>query len=480
MYFSNAFGINVSDNEDWFNLLLNSDTAIYIDPMLVYQSDHEDFKSTQNYISSFFREAFRRVAIAKKSKNVKDRRNALIMLNFKEPFEIGFGHSRIGSQGRGIGDDFANQIFNAIVDFIELGFEDFGEYISPLEIFVEGIGPDRISDMMANLMKEDLIKYTHKICQLRNIPTKNFRINNCKFDNSQGWVYGVVKLPENPITKKPIILVPKNFLRTNAYLDREDFLEYVLHTENKIVREQASKLFTQDIDKSELIKVMKSNPDLGKSLFKEYLEMRKSEKAKPYDFLNDPDMLSYVHELIEAMVKKIDNKIEIKDKTIESLDQIVKRIIKEFKIHVESNEGYHLLFDRDGQPKDEKAAQSLFHAISRGFASNANLCLIPEAQTGKGNVDFKFATGYSKKIHVELKLARHKKLVDGVNKQIPAYLGSDDCDLAYYVVIKQLATEQFNIDRLKDACKELKIENKNIILEIVDASVETKTSASKL
>ena len=47
---------------------------------------------------------------------------------------------------------------NKMASWSDLDLEEFGEYLSPFEIFVEGIGADRISDMLANIIKEDLIK----------------------------------------------------------------------------------------------------------------------------------------------------------------------------------------------------------------------------------------------------------------------------------------------------------------------------------
>ena len=151
MFFSEAYNIQNPQEEDWFNLWLKNDTLVFIDPMLVYQSKHKDFTASYNKINKFFEEAFKRVAFAKKSKSPQMREKALEMLKFEEPSELYLGHTNYGSQGSGVGNGFARQIFDAIVDFIELGFEDFGGYISPLEIFVEGIGPDRISDIMGNL-----------------------------------------------------------------------------------------------------------------------------------------------------------------------------------------------------------------------------------------------------------------------------------------------------------------------------------------
>lgn len=482
MFFSEAYKIENPEKEDWFNLWLENDTKIYIDPMLVYQANHEDFSESYEKIGKFFEEAFRRVALAKSSKSPKIREKALEMLQFKEPSELHLGHTNYGSSGAGIGPDFARQIFDAIVDFIELGFEEFGEYISPLEIFVDGIGADRISDMMGNLMKEDLIKYTQKICKEKKINLKKFKVRNFSFDKNLGWTNKPVELPENPLYHTPIILVPKDFLRTNSYLDRDDFLEYILNMENATLRTQASRLFTQDLNKTQLIQIIKANPSLTKQLFKEYLEQRKKEPAPHYDFSNDPNSINEIPLLIRQIVGLIDTRFELKERSEESLKEFVEKVIHEFKLHAEANEGYKLLFNDDGSPRGEKIVQNLFHAIARGFCCEKKVVdITPESATGKGPVDFKFSEGYSKKIVVEIKLAKNPQLVHGLEKQLPAYMKSSDIDLGYYLVIKQMKDEKFKISNIKYKHENLKLEEgRKISLEIVDVSKENMVSASKI
>ena len=138
--------------------------------------------------------------------------------------------------------------------------------------------------------------------------------------------------------------------------------------------------------------------------------------------------------------------------------------------------------DNDNSPKGEGAAQALFWALAEhSCKENGSVEVSPEAQTGKGKVDFKFSQGYSKRIHVEMKLAGSSSLYPGLEKQIPEYLKSDDVDLAFYVVIKQLAIEENKILELKERHRKLSLpENKSILLELVDASFDTKVSASKI
>ena len=68
-------------------------------------------------------------------------------------------------------------------------------------LFEDNFGPDRISDMTANIIQDDILKYSLNIYS-KILP--------------QGWAGTTDKgsgLPKNPFTGEPILLVPKELLR---------------------------------------------------------------------------------------------------------------------------------------------------------------------------------------------------------------------------------------------------------------------------
>ena len=88
-------------------------------------------------------------------------------------------------------------------EIIELGVEDPDLFIA-ISLFEEGMGPDRISDMVTNIILEDLIAFNRRILSKLSIPTQTFEINESS-----------AQLACNPFesTKAPILLVPKDVLR---------------------------------------------------------------------------------------------------------------------------------------------------------------------------------------------------------------------------------------------------------------------------
>ena len=306
-------------------------------------------------------------------------------------------------------------------------------------------------------------------------------ISNASFDLALGWKHNKESLPINPVTKIPIILVPKDFLSTSFHLDREDFLLYSLSIENSTIRTQASRLFTSEISKKGLLEIVKQNKELMKYLLKGYIEKKEKEKAIPYDVDNDPMIINEIPRKIEEIIEGL-KEIKVDSFTFDDLKNFVEKIIKEFRFQVENNLGKAILFDDKGNPLKERISQVYFGSIGSAICRNTGglVDINSEAETGRGPVDFKFSRGYGKRIIVELKLAGNKeRLLRGLEKQIPIYLSSSEIDVAYYVVIKQISGDGVRIAELNDRHSKINLQKgKEIHIEIIDATY--KLSASKV
>ncbi len=481
MLFSEKFKINLTGDEDWFDPVLNTDTLLFIDPILVFQNELEEFSSLKEKILSFFQIAFEAVLSAKG--NLGPARNfALSTLQFKEVPEIRLGYTNYGSHGSGMGPGFARLVFDAMVDFIDLGLEDLGSYLSPFEMFVEGIGADRISDMTANIIKEDLIKYTQKICKENKIPLQKFTIKNYSYKRGVGWLPKKVELPKNPLEKGAVILVPKDFLRSETSGDEiRDFEEYLCHIENSELRQKVTRLFTGDLNKKKLRLAINRDPQTINDVFGEYMKHLEEVKRVPYDLSNDPNLLYWFVEEINKLKKRLPE-IKTEKEDFESLKNFVNSIILQFKQIVEGREGYRLLFNDDETPKEERASQILFWGIAETMCKlNTKVTFSREGQTGRGPVDFRFSKGYPNRIHVEIKLAKSTKIYPGLEKQLVTYMESDEVEFGNYVVIKLLGGDNVRAIRLQDRYDKLP-ENikKKILIKIIDAYPGEKKSASKL
>jgi hypothetical protein len=143
-------------------------------------------------------------------------------------------------KGLKIGPKTATEILSLFQDIPQIqksGFTHFEE----VQLFVEGIAQDRISDIACNLLMSFLVDYTIDECKRWSIPTAKSQIDiyNCK---SNQFVSEAVDLPVNPETSRPVVLVPKRWLRFVAWINFSDFQEHYFakHVDAERFRERVA------------------------------------------------------------------------------------------------------------------------------------------------------------------------------------------------------------------------------------------------
>ena len=125
-----------------------------------------------------------------------------------------------GHPGSGLGEKYATAIMNNALELYE-NFKD-GDTIafSLLHLLTEGIGADYIGDITAQIIKEQIYKYTEMQAKEMQIPTEIFK------DLIIGKVFSLPVHP-NPFKKRiPILFVPKSILSS---LPVDANLEYVFN-----------------------------------------------------------------------------------------------------------------------------------------------------------------------------------------------------------------------------------------------------------
>jgi hypothetical protein len=193
------------------------DRRLGIDPFLFYRSTKPEFQDAHSQLLIFFNEVLAAVASGNLSQ-------AEYLLISPEPNEIGLGYSKRGSSGRGIGPEYARQIaatFRSSPALLSRGLR----HIEELQLVCPGIGPDRVSDLTANVLKLTLIKYTQEQCRLWNIPVQcDVPISHFfDFENLR-WSDGYFELPTNPTTGGSMIFVPRRVLRILPWINYDDYL----------------------------------------------------------------------------------------------------------------------------------------------------------------------------------------------------------------------------------------------------------------
>lgn len=151
----------------------------------------------------------------------KDAIEALIAAS--ECDEVGLGTSRTRT-GKRIGQSKAEEIlaiFRRIPSYASRGLT----HIEELQFFVEGISKDRISDFACNFLKSFLIDFTIDQCNRLGIPTRDLTVPNVWDQRSRRFTDVGTSLPIDPTDNRPLLLVPKRWLRFVPWINYEDYFE---------------------------------------------------------------------------------------------------------------------------------------------------------------------------------------------------------------------------------------------------------------
>jgi hypothetical protein len=235
------------------------DLALGIDPFLLFKSKDPILSDMHSAILGAFNHG---VDLIRKGQ-ASEVRN---LFNFPEVAEIGLGYTKKGKRGSGIGVFLAELITETLVGSPAL-LERGVRHIEELQLVSLGIGPDRVSDMAANLLKQFLIEYTQKQCEIWRIPLSSGVPVEHIFDhNGVSWFDGYFDLPVSPYDGSPILLVPRRIVRTLPWINYDDFfrMEFSAYLRAKRVRRRLTNktkpLFNQHakFDKPQVVSLARS------------------------------------------------------------------------------------------------------------------------------------------------------------------------------------------------------------------------------
>lgn len=150
-----------------------------------------------------------------------DQKNTKLLLNaLHEVDEVGLGYSSEEPSGRGIGREQAEQIQAAFEDSEAVKSGDIKD-LADCALMIPGINRDKISDITANILKQQLIDFTQKQCKKHSIPMKKVPVGNV-FDYRQfKFVSQFAQLPI--VYGKPKILLPISSVRHVPELGKDKF-----------------------------------------------------------------------------------------------------------------------------------------------------------------------------------------------------------------------------------------------------------------
>jgi hypothetical protein len=101
----------------------------------------------------------------------KDEAKVMTLLsNLHEPNDTHLGLSKGRPRGRGWGAKQARLLYDTLKSSRAVSSGKLKD-LSDIELLMDGIGSDKISDLAVNLIRGELVSYTEEQCQLHNVPT---------------------------------------------------------------------------------------------------------------------------------------------------------------------------------------------------------------------------------------------------------------------------------------------------------------------
>lgn len=204
---------------DFVDVPADGDIRLFIDPFALSQRPDDWSRSAHTTIVTFFQRVISAIREGRHAEGID------LLRHFQEPNETRLGLSRGASHGAGIGPTQAQALFEALArsSAVKTGFI---QALEDCELVVEGVGPDKISDLTTNIIRRHLADYTLTQCELHGIPTMNLPLAPYYSLASDAWVADYFPLPM--AAGRPLLLVPKVIVRYSPASDPRDYYEYVV------------------------------------------------------------------------------------------------------------------------------------------------------------------------------------------------------------------------------------------------------------
>lgn len=450
-----------------FDPVLNVDTKLFIDPLLLDGSGQPEIASSRDSFIKYFGDLIK-LLVASNEQNDLPWRTAFKRLLFRELKGTCLGYGAGSISGHAIGPKLANKLIRTAKQIVDLGIRDPDLFLV-LPLLEEDVGPDLISDMTTRVILPNLAEFNNRIAKYLKLKTEEFIIDGKK-----------IRFVLNHLETKrtPIILVPLDILRDLPVAnDWEEVCDAAAH--NQALRDEVNHLIGDiwKVKTRENKDAIRESALGSKQSFEKLLEIIHGAKASPYEAESDPDGLLVWLRIRGTVAAEYPLAIaEPKKHSIEEIYKVVKQIVDQFRFLIEKR-GLAKELWYAGKRRNEKSVQRIFFAIADSYCKANNLDITPEADTGTGAIDFKFSSGYKARVLLEIKLSDNNKLIHGYEKQLETYKVAEQAYKAIYLIVD--IGGMGDKDEKLIEIKNTKIKEKQLVsdIEFVDGSI--KPSASK-
>ena len=149
MFFSEYFEIDTTVIEEYgaVDISFVCDIPLFIDPMLIFNSNKREYKVLHEGIVKYFHFLYRKATQGLTQKELK------AWFEFNEVPNNWLGYCLFGNKGAALGKKYAEFLYNNIRFATNTNNISKSSHIEKIMLLYDGSGKDKISDLIVNLIK---------------------------------------------------------------------------------------------------------------------------------------------------------------------------------------------------------------------------------------------------------------------------------------------------------------------------------------
>lgn len=404
-----------------FDAIITSDSNFFINVLRLKNTSVPQFASSYQKINDYFAKIMV-LLTASKEKTDRFYREALRCFDFSGVNGINLGFSETGVDA-GFGKKLAAKVINDAFDIVKTGSTQ-PEIFQLVGLFEESVAADRLSDMIATLIADDIREYTKWVNQKLNLNQNNYPCIEFKDG-----------IAVNPYKHCELLYLPTDILHELPIARDWSDLDRVI-SENKAIRAEVNEAIGKEWSK--LLSCQKKEY-LLEHIFKypakceTIIDSYRDEVIDKFNPLEDFDYLcSWSFKKFKE--SGVLDYIEHSDSQKKTSWEVTLEVLNLFKDFIENKKGWEIL-SLVPTNKGEKVAQKLIQNSGIYCCTQHDMDMSFEPNEGPGPVDLKISRGNDKTI-VEVKLSSNSQYLHGFTDQIEDYAKAENCSQRIYLYIK--------------------------------------------
>lgn len=497
MYFSDYFGVDPHILLDYgaLDVSLVCDLPLFIDPMLIFNSNKPHYKKLHEGIIEYFRFLY------VKAQSILDKNEIKAWFKFSEVKNNWLGYSISGNGGLALGDQYAEYLYNNIGFAVENNGISQSTHIEKIMLLSKGSGKDKISDLTVNLIKGYLLEYTQAFAEkyIHNDLKKRFFVEKARFNyETECFVSDEYTLPF--ITNRKgnaeyVLLTPLDILREGEpSINRDDYLRKYNRVrdaiDNDVLRAYVNNYISEavrryqehqrmnkrainektvsKIERDAFLELTLEHPEL----YDYYIRLRESDtneiRASSAGELNS--QLIKFNNNVKSFVKAVHDHGYIINESLSAKEEAIQRL-QFFKHVIEDCDLYKNFYSEGNRISSEDDIRRMFRLVWYGTSRKVDF----DTNNGRGEADIIVSKGCDDQNIIEFKLASNSSLSHVFN-QVKIYEAAN-CTEGSLVVIFCFSEGEYNAaERIirKAGC----IDQINKAIFLIDCRADNKPSAS--